>query len=162
MTHLLFLHGQESGPFGSKYQTLAAAYPERVTSPDFSGQELAQRLETAKAFISELTEPLILVGSSLGGLLAVMLADALPGRFDGLLLLAPALHLPEGQLFPPLPKQTVVLAGLQDTLIPAEVLKAWCEARQVPVFWVDDDHRLGSSHGRMLELLAGMCLVLEL
>jgi pimeloyl-ACP methyl ester carboxylesterase len=127
-----------------------------VLSPDFSGQDLSLRLETAKAFISGLTEPLILVGSSLGGLLAVMLAEALPGRFDGLLLLAPALHLPEGQLFPQLPKQTVVLAGLQDTLIPAEPLKAWCEARQVPVFWVDDDHRLGSSHARMLELLAGM------
>lgn len=156
MTHLVFLHGQESGPFGSKYQTLAAAYPERVLSPDFSGQDLSQRLETAKAILSPLTEPLILVGSSLGGLLAVMLAAALPGRFDGLLLLAPALHLPEGQLFPSLPKQTVVLAGLQDTIIPAEALKIWCEARQVPLLWVEDDHRLGDSHDKILALLAEM------
>ncbi|MGE3727649.1 MAG: alpha/beta hydrolase [Candidatus Sericytochromatia bacterium] len=155
-TQIVFLHGQESGPFGSKYQTLAAAYPDRVLSPDFSGQELALRLESAKAFLSEQTEPLILVGSSLGGLLAVMLAEAMPGRFDGLLLLAPALHLPEGQVFPTLPKQTVVLAGLQDTIIPAEALKAWCEARQVPLFWVDDDHRLGDSHDKILALLAEM------
>jgi len=153
---LLFLHGLESGPFGSKYQTLSAAYPEQVLSPDFSGQELSQRLETAQAFISQRSEPLILVGSSLGGLLAVMLAEALPGRFDGLLLLAPALHLPEGQVFPPLPKQTVVLGGLQDTIIPADAIKAWCEARQVPLHWVDDDHRLGDSHDKILALLAEM------
>jgi alpha-beta hydrolase superfamily lysophospholipase len=152
-TQIIFLHGQESGPFGSKYHSLVQAFPEQVLSPDFSGQTLEQRFATAQNYIETLSAPLFLVGSSLGGLLAVLLADALPKRFEGLLLLAPALHLPEADQAYKNPSHCTVLAALKDEIIPANAIQNWCQQRAVHLHWADDDHRLSQSHARIIALL---------
>lgn len=146
---LFFFHGLESGPHGSKYRSLAETFA--VESPDFQGMDIDERLERAIA-LTEGLEDIVVVGSSFGGLLATLLHDRHPERFHGVVLLAPALHLevatrirrmpPEGRLH--------VIHGIDDDIVPLDAVVRFCAAHGHAVTVVEDDHRLGASHPRMI------------
>lgn len=142
MIKLLFLHGLESGPHGTKYRALEQAFGE-VFSPDCSGiSDPRQRLQIILTEIENISGRLLVIGSSMGGLMALLLQQAVPERIAGLLLCAPALHRPaaNGLSSAHLPP-TLIIHGRQDTVVPIEASRAF----GVPLIEVDDDHSLKSS-----------------
>jgi uncharacterized protein len=101
--HVLYLHGFASGPASEKGQALGRRLAGLATSyaiPDLEGGDflhltmdgIMDRATAAIACLPADDRPVILVGSSLGGYTAALLAarDRLPPRVRGLLLIAPA------------------------------------------------------------------------
>lgn len=75
------------------------------SSGDFRKGTISRWLDDALTAIDRLTEgPQILVGSSMGGWLALLAAKARPERFAGLLLIAPAVDFTEALLWARLPE----------------------------------------------------------
>jgi pimeloyl-ACP methyl ester carboxylesterase len=106
----LFLGGFMSDMRGSKAEALddwAAATGRALTRFDYSGHgasggafsdgTITRWLQEARAVLDATEGPQILVGSSMGGWIAVLLAQELnrtqPGRVAGLVLLAPAIDM---------------------------------------------------------------------
>ncbi len=140
--NLAFLHGMLSSSKGYKATLLRRLFPQ-ILIPDFSGP-----LEARMARLEELLggkDPWILVGSSMGGLMATLYAAHHPERVARLILLAPALTMP-GAPVPerPIPIETVVIAGRQDRLIPVDELRPLCRRLfpDLQFHLVADDHRL--------------------
>jgi len=92
----VFIHGLESSGRGTKGVFFRARYPDMLIE-DFEGS-LEQRLEKLDRVLAG-REPLILVGSSFGGLMAAIYACRNSDRVLKLILLAPALHLDEFKPF---------------------------------------------------------------
>ena len=149
--HLIFLHGLESGPHGSKYQALRALDP-GILAPDcYDIRDLEKRLAIVERELVGLDD-LVLVGSSFGGLVATVFADRHPQRVRGYLLCAPALHLGHTDVLTHVPARAHVLHGTRDVEVPIEASRAFCQRWGVPLHEVDDDHRLHASMGQMVEL----------
>src|SRR5258708_36822475 len=91
---VVFSHGKESGPWGSKIKAMAAVVPSHgwaVESVDYRGlDDPGDRVRKLLGVGKELKEPLVLVGSSMGGHVAAAAAGGLGGH--GLVLLAPAFY----------------------------------------------------------------------
>lgn len=143
-SHILFIHG--SG--GDKSQTykariLRGLFPGMIT-PDFEGT-LLQRMAQLRAILEKGTG-WTLIGSSLGGLMAAIIAVQLPDRVRKLVLLAPALILPEFSEIPPasIDIPTIIIKGTQDELISVKVSREIAEKTftHLKYMIVDDDHRL--------------------
>jgi len=107
---VLFLGGFMSDMMGSKAEALdqwAATSGRALTRFDYSGHgqsggdfadgTITRWLEEARAVLDPLPGPQILVGSSMGGWIALLLAQEMmasaPGRIAGLVLLAPAVDM---------------------------------------------------------------------
>lgn len=144
---VVFAHGKESGPWGSKIQHLAAIAESRgfaVQSPDYSAMmdPLARRDHLLS--LAPSGTPLVLVGSSMGGYVSAMACATL--KPDALLLMAPALYLdgypgdPEG-----CPADSVVVHGWGDDIVPLESSLRFARERRAALHIVDDGHRLAES-----------------
>lgn len=99
--HVVYLHGFASSPLSSKAQRFGAALgaagigftcPD-LNLPDFEGLTVSRMLsQIAEAIAAAPRHPIALVGSSLGGFVAIHAAAQRAGRaVDRLVLLAPAL-----------------------------------------------------------------------
>ena len=146
---ILYLHGFASGPRSQKGTAVAAHFPGtrcldlRVPSPE--RLSLAAMIETTRAAI---TGPVVLIGSSLGGLTAARVAEREP-RALRLVLFAPAFQLADrwrARLaadpslaphtdfleeaaridvgFPDVRVPTLVLHGVHDDVVPVETSRA--------------------------------------
>lgn len=138
---IVFLHGLETGPHGSKYQALKQMFGE-VISPDCEGvKDPQQRLTIIQQALSEHSGPFLVVGSSAGGLMALLLQREDP-RVKGLVLCAPALHTEIGAALTAegLPT-TVVIHGRDDDVVPIDSSHRF----GAPLIEVDDGHRLNDS-----------------
>ena len=159
---ICFLHGLDSSPQGTKARLLKTQYPDCLIPslpPDI--QERGRIVERA------LREPTLVIGSSLGGLTALMLAIAHPERIAALLLLAPAVGSRNESIFTAEQKlmleslyvpeliPTVIIAGIRDDVIPLASVRALVQRSPDPdrikLHEVDDDHNLHQSLGLMLE-----------
>jgi pimeloyl-ACP methyl ester carboxylesterase len=142
-TGRIFLHGLESSSQGTKAQMFRSLFPDMYT-PDLSGT-LSQRMVQAEPIFALHTHWLI-VGSSFGGLMGALWACAQPERVLRLVLLAPALNLPDFADTPPEPVTVPVeiFHGERDTVVP--MTPVWEIAEQVflnlEFHVVDDEHRL--------------------
>ena len=120
-----------------------------VLAPDGRGMCLADRVKGIEAVLNE--APVVLAGSSYGGLAAAYLAEQYTDCLAGLLLLAPALHISEAPvadsaiLRPPASLPTTVIHGLSDTVVPVAVSQRYCDNSHARMIAVDDDHRLAQS-----------------
>jgi pimeloyl-ACP methyl ester carboxylesterase len=92
---LAYFHGFASGPSSTKAQLVRSRLAElghelRIPdlAPDFTRQTITSQLAIAEQLLG--TEPAILMGSSLGGYLAALVAARRPDRVRALVLLAPA------------------------------------------------------------------------
>lgn len=93
----IYLHGFASSPISTKAQYFKDQFKQlnyELTVPDlnqddFSSITLSSQLKQATKLIERATSPVILIGSSMGGLLATMLAENNP-VVAKLVLLAPA------------------------------------------------------------------------
>ncbi len=99
-TVILYLHGFASSPQSTKRAFLAAKFSEHgitlhspdFNQPDFSTLTITRMLGQVTRLIDDaVDEPIVLIGSSLGGFVAVQSALARPGRVARMVLLAPAL-----------------------------------------------------------------------
>ena len=156
---ILFLHGLESGPYGSKYQALKKVFSE-VLSPDCSGvKDEIERLRIIEEEISQETGPFLVVGSSMGGLMALLLQKHHPEQVAGLVLCAPAIHRPAAKdldlnNLPP----TAVIHGIRDDVVPLESSRPFGKC----LLEVDDDHRLSNSMEEILRAVFEIKLALDL
>ena len=149
---VVFSHGKESGPWGTKITALAEvarAAGWSVESVDYRGIDSAEgRLEALKAACRALPVPPVLVGSSLGGWLTAAASREVAAR--GMFLMAPAFDMPGLPPLPPVAEcPTVVVHGWQDDIVPVDHGLAFARARRATLHLVDDDHRLTASLPRI-------------
>ncbi|WP_020405139.1 YqiA/YcfP family alpha/beta fold hydrolase [Hahella ganghwensis] len=148
MGHIIFSHGKESGPWGSKIRHLSelalkVGYTfetidyQGMHSPDLRAEKLLKHLQDWDTF-----SPLILVGSSMGAYVSLVASHHV--KVTGLFLLAPALGLPEYRqpLIAPKAEVTEVVHGWSDHLIPASTVCEWSMQHQCTLYLVNDGHRL--------------------
>lgn len=156
---ILFLHGLESGPHGSKYQALKEMFGD-VLAPDCSGvKDENERLTIIKKDISHESGPFLVVGSSMGGLMALRLQNAHPDLVAGMILCAPAIHRPESadldlDNLPP----TLVIHGIEDDVVPIEASQPFGDRLRK----VNDNHRLSKSMEDILRAVFEIKLTLVL
>lgn len=94
---IVYLHGFASGPWGQKGRHCRAWAEARgipfqapdLNLPDFEHLRITAQVESVEALIGELAQPPVVVGSSLGGLVAAAVASR-GSAIARLILLAPA------------------------------------------------------------------------
>lgn len=143
---VVFSHGQESGPWGTKIQAMARAVEDigwRAESIDYQGiVDPAVRVRKLIAECGRLSGPRVLVGSSMGGHVAT--AAATPVKALGLFVLAPAYYIEEWQVAtPPAPDIPIVIVhGWRDEVVPVENSIRYARECRATLHVVDSDHRL--------------------
>lgn len=150
MYQVIFSHGKESGPWGTKIKRLAATaqalgfavdsidYSDSM-DPDVRVQRLHQHLH------GEDLSKVILVGSSMGGY--VTLQAAKHHKVLGVFVLAPAIFMPGYEDKAPTARldNLTVVHGWHDDIIPVEHSIRFAQAQSCALHLVDDDHRLITS-----------------
>lgn len=144
--HVVFSHGKESGPWGSKIAAMAdVARSEgyEADSVDYRGvEDPHDRTTRLLSYCRDLRGELVLVGSSLGGHVATSASSLLRAR--GLFLLAPALNLP-GQPVP-VPRQEdcpmTIVHGWHDEIVPVEESVRYAREHDAILHIIDADHRM--------------------
>jgi predicted esterase len=146
MTTVIFSHGQESGPWGTKIRAMAEIAKSmacNVESIDYQGiADPTERVEKLVAEAEGIDESLVLVGSSMGGHVATAAADAL--NATGLFVLAPAYYM-EGheELTPAAPNIPIcIVHGWHDDIVPVENSIRFARQCRATLHIVDGDHRL--------------------
>lgn len=143
---VVFAHGKESGPWGSKIRHLAEiaqGLGTKVLSPDYSG--IASPDERVAYLLSLELPPhsqLILVGSSMGGYVSTVASAKLNPA--GLFLMAPAFGLPGYAEQNPVPKAGAicVVHGWRDEVVPVEHGIRFAAPHCAELHVLDADHRL--------------------
>jgi pimeloyl-ACP methyl ester carboxylesterase len=142
-TKIIFIHGLEGSSQGDKATLLRSLFPGMLT-PDFRGP-LDERMQALLAILGK-RRGWTLIGSSLGGLMAALFTCQHPGQVRKLILLAPALILPEFSAAPPAPVNvpTVIYHGTRDSVVPLDPTRRLAEQvfRKLVFHVVDDEHRL--------------------
>jgi surfactin synthase thioesterase subunit len=154
---VVFSHGKESGPWGSKITAMAAVVRDLglvVESVDYRGIDdpgvrVRKLIETAE----RLQAPLLLVGSSMGGHVAAAAASSLNPR--GLFLLAPAFYMAGYEQYTPqeVGCPTVIVHGWHDDIVPVENSIRWAREHQAALHLLNSDHRLEDQLDAICSLL---------
>ena len=146
MTTIVFSHGQESGPWGTKIRAmaeLAKGLGCEVESIDYQGiADPTERVNKCIRECARVEAPLILVGSSMGGHVATAAAEKLGAA--GLFVLAPAYFM-EGyeELTPQPPSMPIcIVHGWHDDIVPVENSIRYARRCGATLHIVDGDHRL--------------------
>ena len=146
MTTVIFSHGQESGPWGTKIRAMAEMVRTRgcqADSIDYQGiADPTERVEKCVRECAGIDDPLVLVGSSMGGHVATAAADRVGAA--GLFVLAPAYFM-EGYegLTPDAPSMPIcIVHGWHDDIVPVENSIRYARACSATLHLVDGDHRL--------------------
>jgi pimeloyl-ACP methyl ester carboxylesterase len=143
---VVFSHGKESGPWGSKILALARiaeAAGHVVASIDYQGiddpQSRVQRLLDHCA--ANCSRP-ILVGSSMGGHVAAAASRTVGAT--GLFLMAPAFYMPgyEALTPPPASCPVVIVHGWRDDVVPVEHSVRYAREYRTTLHVIDADHRM--------------------
>lgn len=159
MPAVYFSHGQESGPWGSKIKSMAATVEKlgcRVASVDYRGiTDPAERVDKLIGECAGMREPLVLVGSSMGGHVATA-AAARVGAI-GVFVLAPAYYMPGYEsLTPPAPDIPIAIVhGWNDDVVPVENSIRFARECHASLHILDGDHRLAANIDDINHLLTG-------
>jgi len=119
---LVFIHGLESTAQGAKGQFFSQNFPEMIIE-DYTGNFIT-RMKKLNGILAGKTN-LIIVGSSYGGLMAVQYAMENESRMKKLILLAPALNLPEFSFksYKPLQLPVIIYHGINDNIVDPYIVK---------------------------------------
>ena len=146
---VIFSHGQESGPWGSKIKRLAdvaVEYGLGVESVDYRGiADPDHRVESLLAIINEMHEEVILVGSSMGGYVSLVASEQIEAK--GIFLLAPALFI-DGygkQAYRTSHQHLEIVHGWSDEVIPWQNSIRFAQEANTALHLIPGDHRLNSS-----------------
>ncbi|MDH4056078.1 MAG: alpha/beta fold hydrolase [Gammaproteobacteria bacterium] len=146
MTTVIFSHGQESGPWGTKIRAMAGKVRElgcTADSIDYQGiADPTERVEKLLRECKDIRDPLILVGSSMGGHVATAAAEALGAI--GLFVLAPAWYMDGYEHLTPLPPSMpiCIVHGWHDDIVPVENSVRYARNCSATLHIVNGDHRL--------------------
>jgi pimeloyl-ACP methyl ester carboxylesterase len=149
---VIFLHGLASSSQAYKAGVLRKSFPELLV-PDFTGP-LEQRMKVLYPILGDKKDWTI-IGSSLGGLMAAIFTCEHPYQVQKLVLLAPALILPQFAPFldtstslsagrEPVSVPTTIIHGTQDTIVPLEKVREIAQKVFTNLTYkiVNDDHSL--------------------
>ncbi len=146
MTTVIFSHGQESGPWGTKIQAMAETVKSIGCEADsIDYQKIADPTDRVNKLIAEcrdFDDRLVLVGSSMGGHVATAAAASLHAA--GLFVLAPAYFM-EGyeDLTPTAPDIPIcIVHGWDDDIVPVANSIRFAAACKAELHILDSDHRL--------------------
>src|SRR3982074_811037 len=121
---VVFSHGKESGPWGSKITAMAAEVRDlgvAVESGDYRGvDDPADRVRKLLIVGKELGKSVVLVGSSMGGHVSAAAATRLQAR--GLFLLAPAFYMEGFEDYTPqdVACRTAIVHACHDDILPCQ------------------------------------------
>jgi surfactin synthase thioesterase subunit len=155
---VVFSHGRESGPWGSKITAMAAVVRDlgsALESVDYRGlDDPADRVRKLVAAGAGLEAPLVLVGSSMGGHVSAAAASLLKPR--GLFLLAPAFYMAGYEEYTPqdVACPAAIAHGWHDDIVPVENSIRWAREHQAALHLLNSDHRLEDQ-------IEAICLLLQ-
>lgn len=144
--HVVFSHGLESGPWGTKISAMSEVAKSEgwnVDSVDYRGvNDPRDRVTRLLSFCRDIRGDLVLVGSSLGGYVATSASALLHAR--GLFLMAPAFYMPgtEQLTAKPAPCPKTIVHGWRDDVVPVENSIRFAREQKATLHVVDSDHRL--------------------
>ena len=155
LSYVVFSHGKESGPNGSKIQRLIADakhFGLNTISVDYrnctTASERVTLLNDTLKQLDSSPQQTVLVGSSMGGYVSTVVANNLP--VAGLFLMAPALWMPAEeytiQSYQPQTSKVEITHGINDEVVPHEnSIRFAMEHKGTILHLVPDDHRLKAS-----------------
>jgi alpha/beta superfamily hydrolase len=155
--HIIFSHGRDGEPQGAKILAMAQVarkHALEIASVDYRGvDDPAARVQKLLDFCRPLHDPLLLVGSSLGGYVSA--AASVQLRASGLFLLAPAFFMPGYEQYTPSPAPcpVVIVHGWNDEVVPVENSVRYAQQYKATLHVLDSDHRLTASIDEICELL---------
>jgi pimeloyl-ACP methyl ester carboxylesterase len=158
MTTVIFSHGQESGPWGTKIRSMANRARSlgcQVDSIDYQGiADPSERVSKLLQKCAQIDDKLILVGSSMGGHVATAAAEELGAV--GLFVLAPAYFMPGYEALTPTPPSipTCIVHGWHDDIVPVENSIRFARSCSATLHLVDGDHRLTANIAEINEYLS--------
>ncbi len=153
MTTVLFSHGQESGPWGTKIRAMAECVRElglEADSIDYQGiADPAERVAKLIEVGCNIEDHLLLVGSSMGGHVATAAADELGAI--GLFVLAPAYYMPGYEALTPEPPAVpiCIVHGWRDDIVPVDNSIRFARNCRAELHIIDGDHRLTANIDRI-------------
>jgi alpha/beta superfamily hydrolase len=142
---VVFAHGMESAPWGTKITALAKIARARgfiAESPDFRHtQDFDLRVKHLAGMKPQATGRLVLAGSSMGGYVAAHCCEVL--KPDALFLMAPALYF-EGYDAEPAscPALCTVVHGWKDDVVPVDRALRFARDRNADLHLLDSGHTL--------------------
>ncbi len=154
---VVFSHGKESGPWGSKITAMAQVARGlrfEVLSVDYRGlDDPLARVEKLVATVSVLSALPVLVGSSMGGYVSAAAVGRVPVR--ALFLLAPAFYMPGFEQFTPreVAVPTAIVHGWHDDIVPVENSIRWAREHKAALHVLDSGHRLEDQIAAICTLL---------
>ena len=143
---VVFSHGQESGPWGTKIRAMADRVRARgceADSIDYQGMaDPSDRVQKLIDACRAMQEPLILVGSSMGGHVATAAAGAVNAH--GLFVLAPAYYMEGYEMHTPSAPDVpiTIVHGWHDDIVPVENSIRFARNCSATLHIVNGDHRL--------------------
>lgn len=146
MTTVIFSHGQESGPWGTKIRAMAALVRElgcEAESIDYQGiADPTERVGKLVDACRAVDDTLVLVGSSMGGHVATAAAATVSAA--GLFVLAPAYYMPGYEDLTPAPPDmsVAIVHGWRDDIVPVENSIRFAQACNAELHVLDGGHRL--------------------
>ncbi|HXQ64157.1 MAG TPA: alpha/beta fold hydrolase [Steroidobacteraceae bacterium] len=144
--YVVFSHGKESGPWGTKISALAdIARVEgyEVESVDYRGiDDPRERVTRLLAYCRDFRGRLVLVGSSMGGHVSASGSRLL--RAAGMFLMAPAFYMPgyEDQTPQPAACPITIVHGWRDDVVPVEHSVRFAREYAATLHVLDTDHRM--------------------
>lgn len=147
---IIFSHGKDSEPWGSKIIALAACARElgyQAESVDYRGiDDPRERVNALMNFAKPLRPASmpgpILVGSSLGG--HVCTAASVDLCASGLFLMAPAFFMPGYEQYTPKPAlcPIAIVHGWNDDIVPIDNSIRYAREHHATLHAIDSDHRM--------------------
>jgi alpha/beta superfamily hydrolase len=141
---VVFAHGKESGPWGTKITYLAETARSRgfeVISPDYSHTHDPRARVEQLLKLAPRARHLVLVGSSMGGYVCAQACAAL--KPQALFLMAPALYFPGWEEEPAgVPALCSVVHGWNDEIVPVDRGIRFARTHQATLHVLNSDHGL--------------------
>ena len=143
---VVFAHGRESGPWGTKIRALAKVAEQRgcrvVSRDDSDNRDPELRVTRLVDEVKAIEGPVVLVGSSMGGYVATVASQVV--RTVGLFLMAPAFALSGYVNQTPLPisRELTIVHGWEDDVVPLEPVLAFAKQHQAMLHLVPACHAL--------------------
>jgi surfactin synthase thioesterase subunit len=157
--HIVFSHGKDGEPWGSKIVAMAEVARRRalkVESVDYRGMDdpsvrVARLLQVCRG----ISAPVLLVGSSMGGHVSAAVSTQVETR--GMFLLAPAFYMPGYEQYTPVPPRCPIeiVHGWNDEVVPVDNSIRYARQYKATLHVLDSDHRLTEDIAQICTLLEG-------